>query len=93
MVKQEIKSFYMDCREHKGLPCTAPCSMYSVLYDNKLIGDPSVSDNAYRVSELSGYGCTFYAEFEITPLVMSMKNVLLRFRGLDTLCNIEVKTR
>ena len=80
----------MDCREHKGLPCTAPCSMYSVLYDNKLIGDPSVSDNAYRVSELSGYGCTFYAEFEITPLVMSMKNVLLRFRGLDTLCNIEV---
>ena len=90
MVKQEIKSFRMDFGEHKGLECTAPCSLYSVLYGNKLIGDPSVSDNVSLISGYSEHGCTFYSEFEVTPLVMSMKNVILRFKGLDTLCKIEV---
>ncbi len=90
MVRQEIKSFLMDSGEYAGLKCTAPCSLYSVLFDNGVIGDPSVSDNAAGLSRYSARGCVFRAEFEITPLIMSMKNVLLRFSGLDTLCRIEV---
>lgn len=90
MVKQEIKSFYMDLGEHKGLAAFAPCSLYSVLYENKIIGDPSVSDNVAKIAHYSSGGCVFYSEFEITPLVMSMKNVLLRFSGLDTLCTVEL---
>ena len=80
----------MDCAGHKSLPCTAPCSLYSVLFDNKVIDDPTLSDNALYISRYSEGGCEFYAEFEITPLIMSMKNVYLRFYGLDTLCRIEL---
>jgi len=90
MVRQEIKSFVMHSGEYSGLACTAPCSLYSVLFDNKIIGDPLISDNAAKIDTYSKNGCTFEAEFEITPLVLSMKNVLLRFSGLDTLCRIEV---
>ena len=90
MVRQEIKSFVMDSGEHSGLQCTAPCSLYSVLYNKGIVGDPSISDNAAKLLPYSKKGCTFTAEFEITPLIMSMKNVLLRFLGLDTLCKIEV---
>ena len=90
MVRQEIESFVMDSGEYSGLQCTAPCSLYSVLYDNGIVGDPSISNNAAMLLPYSKKGCTFTAEFEITPLIMSMKNVLLRFLGLDTLCKIEV---
>ena len=90
MVRQEIKNFFMDYGEHKGLKCVAPCSLCSVLYENNLMGDPSVSDNAAQFLKLGSGECVFFSEFEITPLVMSMKNVFLRFYGLDTLCKIEV---
>lgn len=90
MVRQEIKSFVMDSGEFSGLVSTAPCSLYSVLFESGAVPDPSVSDNAAKLAKYSGQGCTFTAEFEITPLIMSMKNVLLRFLGLDTLCAIEV---
>ena len=90
MVKLEIKSFKMDCGEHKGLPSTVPCSMYSVLLENKLIKDPSVLDNVLELNKNYARGCTFVAEFEVTPLILSMKNVFLRFSGLDTLCAIEL---
>ena len=80
----------MDYREHTGLACTAPCSLYSVLLANKCISDPALSDNADGLDAYSAHGCTFYAEFEVTPLMLSMKNVILRFHGLDTLCRIEV---
>ena len=90
MVRQEIKSFIMDSGRFSGLECTSPCSLYSVLYNNKVIGDPLVSVNAAGLAALSEKGCVFTSEFEVTPLILSMKNVLLRFHGLDTLCTIEV---
>lgn len=90
MVKQEIKSFLMDCGEHKGLQCTVPCTMYSVLLENKLIDDPTVSDKALTPPSFCARGCIFTAEFEVTPLILSMKNVFLRFSGLDTLCAVEL---
>ena len=90
MVRQRIEKFYMDCRGHHGLECTAPCSLYSVLYDNAIIGDPSVCDDTSALARYSDGGCVFVAEFEVTPLILSMKNVYMRFHGLDTLCRIEI---
>ena len=90
MVRQEIKSFVMHSGEYAGLQCTAPCSLYSVLFDNKIVGDPSLSDNVAKLAKYAERGCTFEAEFEVTRLFLSMKNVLLRFSGLDTICHIEV---
>ena len=80
----------MDFSEYKGLECTAPCSMYSVLLANKHIADPTVSDNAASLATYSDKGCVFYADFEVTPLILSMKNVIMRFHGLDTICRIEL---
>lgn len=90
MVRQEIKSFRMDFGAHTGLECTAPCSLYSVLFNHGIIGDPSISDNALQIKKYSGKPCTFTSEIEVTPLIMSMKSVLLRFSGLDTLCRVEL---
>ena len=90
MVKQEIKSFLMDCGKHKGLQCTVPCTLYSVLLDNKIIDDPSVAESASAYSQYYTRGCTFVAEFEVTPLILSMKNVLLRFAGIDTFSTVEL---
>ena len=90
MVRQEIKKFYMDSGEHKGLECLAPCSLYSVLHERGIIGDPTLSDNISTLAHYADGGCTFYADFEITPLVMSMKSIYMRFSGLDTLCRIEI---
>ncbi len=93
MVRQEIKSFNLSLDGRSDLACESPCSLYSVLYDNGIIGDPSVSDNAAKAAVYSSKGCEFYSDFEITPLIMSMKNVVLRFHGIDTLCRIEINGR
>lgn len=93
MIRQEIKKFYMDCGEHKGLECVAPCSLYSVLYDRGIISDPSLSDDVTELACYSDGGCIFYSDFEITPIVMSMKNIYMRFEGLDTLCRVEINGR
>ena len=93
MVRQEIRKFNMDCRGHRGLECFAPCSLYSVLFENGIIGDPHLCDNVEPLGALSQGGCTFTAEFEVTPLILSMKNVYIRFAGLDTLCRIEINGR
>ena len=90
MVKQEIKSFTMDTGAHVGLACEAPCTLYSVLLDHGIIDDPATSADPSATARYSAAGCTFSAQFEITPLVLSMKNVLLRFSGLDTLCRVFV---
>ena len=88
MVKQEIKSFHMECSGHTGLSCAAPCSLFSVLLEHNIIEDPSLADDTRALAAYSARGCTFNATFEVTPLVLSMKNVLLRFSGLDTLCTV-----
>lgn len=93
MVRQEIRKFNMDCRGHRGLECFAPCSLYSVLFENGIVGDLNVCDDVAPLAAYSSGGCTFTAEFEVTPLILSMKNVYMRFAGLDTLCKIEINGR
>ena len=80
----------MDCHGQNGLEALVPCSLYSVLFQNGLIGDPSLIDDTSALLKYAERGCVFYADFEVTPIIMSMKNVFLRFYGLDTLCRIEV---
>ena len=88
MVKQEIKSFRLEVPGYAALACTAPCSLYSVLLENKIIEDPATTARLSELSSFATRGCTFSADFEVTPLVLSMKNVFLRFSGLDTLCTV-----
>ena len=93
MVRYEIKSFVMDCGEYKGLECTAPCSICSVLHKHGLVGDPAVLTNALDALGYLSRPCVFTSEFDVSALAMSMKNVRLRFHGIDTLCRIELNGR
>ena len=90
MVRQEIKKFNMDCAGHRGLECEAPCTLYSVLYAGGIIGDPSLLSSTDELTRYSAGGCVFTSEFEVTSLILSMKNIILRFSGLDTLCRVEL---
>lgn len=74
--------------DHKELPCRAPCSMYSVLYEHKLIDDPFYGLNERDYMHLSEKNCKFTCEFEVTPDLCAKEHLELTFLGLDTLCDI-----
>ncbi len=90
MVKQEIKSFTLDCSDIHGAKATVPCSLYSVLNENKYIDDIYTDDGVASVRKFSGLPCVFTSEFEVTSVIMSMKSILLRFYGIDSFCRIEL---
>lgn len=88
MIKQSIKEFTMNWGEHKGLACTLPCSMYSVLLENKLIEDPFVGLNEKKYTDYSRTPTDFFSEFEVSEDAFRMKNLLLRMSRIDTAADI-----
>ena len=60
-----IKNWKMDFCTWVGLDCSAPCDMYSVLYDHKLISDPYYGTNEEYLRELSKNNSCFYTEFSL----------------------------
>ena len=85
-----ITDFRMDVGEYTNLSCTVPCSMYSVLLDHGLIEDPYYRDNEKKVRDLAKNDVRFTAEFSVSDELLAKKNLILRFRSLDTLCRIEL---
>ncbi|MBO7148738.1 MAG: glycoside hydrolase family 2 protein [Clostridia bacterium] len=73
---------------HKDLPCTAPCSMYSVLLDHKIIDDPFYGLNERKYMHLSENGCRFECRFDVDRDLLSKEYIELTFLGLDTICDI-----
>lgn len=88
MQNREIKKFKMDYDNYIGIKCVSPCSMYSVLLENKLIPDPFYGMNEQAAADLSDKDCVFYSEFEITKEELEHNNIDLNFYGLDTICEI-----
>ena len=76
--------------DYKDLLCTAPCSMYSVLYDHGFIEDPFYGLNEREYMHLSEKGCKFECEFLIDGEMLSKEFVELSFLGLDTICDISL---
>ena len=93
MIKNKIVDFRMDYGEYIGLTCQAPCSLYSVLLEHKLIDDPFFGRNEKELASLCERGATFTADFEVTGAMLGMRNQLLRFYGLDTLCTVFLNDR
>ena len=85
-----ITDFRMDFGEYNNLSCTVPCSMYSVLLDHGLIDDPYYRDNEKKVRHLARENVRFTAEFSVADDILAKKNIILRFKSLDTLCRIEL---
>lgn len=83
-----LSDWKMTYEEHRGLCCKAPCSMYSVLYDHKLIEDPFYGLNERSYMHLAEKDCKFFCEFHVTEDMLSKEFLELTFLGLDTICEI-----
>ena len=70
------------------LPCTAPCSMYSVLLEHGKIKDPFYGLNELELTALSDRDCTFTAAFDVDQNALNYRYQELTFHGLDTICAI-----
>ena len=83
-----IKNWKMNFGEYSDLDCTAPCDMYSVLYNHGYIEDPYYGTNEEKLTQLSAQDCTFYSEFNLDKKELSREKIDLTFYGLDTICDI-----
>ena len=85
MTHLEIKQWKMTYKEHRDIPCDAPCSLYGVLLDNKLMEDPFYGLNEHKATALCEEPCSFFAAFQVFEKHSFMELV---FEGLDTICDI-----
>lgn len=83
-----INDWKMDFLNHKGLECSAPCDMYSVLLEHGLISDPYYGINEKELCELSRHDCVFYSTLNLSKNELECEHLELTFYGLDTLCDI-----
>ncbi len=70
------------------LPCRAPCTLYSVLYEQGKIPDPYYGLNERELQYLAEKDCRFQAVFSLEEGALSQDYAELVFYGLDTLCRI-----
>lgn len=85
-----LKDWKMSYGNHNGLKCSAPCSMYSVLLEHKIIDDPYYGINELDCTPLSENDCIFETEFILDSETLKKDYVELEFFGLDTICRILV---
>lgn len=86
-ILQSINNFSL-AYENRTLACTPPCSLYSVLLENKLIDDPYYRDNEYEIKKLSDNDYTFTSIFSVNEEMLNKVVTELVFYGLDTLCDV-----
>ncbi len=70
------------------LPCTAPCTMYSVLLEYGKIPDPFYGLNERQLQYLAEKDCVFESVFEVSAEIIQKHFHELVFHGLDTICRI-----
>ena len=85
-----LNNWKMTCGEYKDLECLAPCSMYSVLLEHKLIEDPFYGINEEKVTALSELDCIFETEFILEEETLEREYIELKLSGIDTICDIIV---
>ena len=85
-----ITDWKMTCGEYKDLPCSAPCTMYGVLLEHKLIEDPFYGMNEEKTTKLSELDCVFESEFNLDDSMLEKEYAELTFLGLDTICSIQI---
>lgn len=84
------KNWTMRTEKYGTLPCKVPCSLYSVLLDNKKIPDPYYRENEYISTPLSDMDCEFSTEFECSDELLAAERKILSFGGIDTISEIFV---
>lgn len=72
----------------KQFCCEVPCTLFSVLRENGLIGDPYDRLNERQLVKYFECDCSFKTAFEADEDILSKRIILLEFDCLDTLCEI-----
>ena len=84
----KLTNFKMDYENYKGLECTVPCDMYSVLLKYGYIPDPYYGTNEEILFDYSKKDCTFYTDFALSENELKKEKIDIVFYGLDTICDI-----
>ena len=87
-MKKNILDWKMNYREYKDIPCTVPCSMYSVMLENGYMEDPFFGLNEIDATKMSDYDTEFISNFIIEKQELENQYINLNFLGLDTLGEI-----
>lgn len=90
MIKVENFTMHFDGETYA---CKAPCSMYSVLFENGKIENPYYRDNANALTWLAEKDCKFVAEFDLPKDVFQKENLQITFSRVDTLADIYINGR
>lgn len=85
-----LNEFSMKYEGYNDIKCSVPCSLYSVLLENKLIDNPYIGINERKYKELSEKDCEFYTTFEITEKEINDDFTIIRFNCIDTLSTIRI---
>ncbi|MDD4688222.1 MAG: glycoside hydrolase family 2 protein [Eubacteriales bacterium] len=89
----KINNWFFSYEDKKGIECSVPCSLYSIMLDNNLMEDPFYGMNEWKANPMSERDCQFYTTLSITKDILNKENIILRFNGLDTLCDIYIGDR
>ena len=84
----KINNFKMDYENYRGLDCTVPCDMYSVLLAHGYIDEPYYGINEEILLDYSKKDCIFYSELALGENELKKEKIDLIFYGLDTICDI-----
>lgn len=89
MIKQLLHdNWQMKIVGQEYMPATIPGSVYSVLLENGKMADPYWRDNELEALKLMENSFEFVTSFDVSDAVLSSDSVVLRFDGLDTICDI-----
>ncbi|MBQ9481299.1 MAG: hypothetical protein IJU84_03970 [Clostridia bacterium] len=88
MIKYSIDNWRINVGEYGVFYAKTPCSVFSVLIDNGAIRHPYYDGNEKEMLALSDNDYEFDAEFIVGTEQLKRQKQILRFRGLDTICEI-----
>ena len=92
-MKKYLTEWNMNYRDHRNIHCTVPCSMYGVLYENKLIPDPYYGTNEAALTGYSDYPCEFESRFSVSEKEYGSERIELTCYGLDTIAAIYINSK
>lgn len=75
-------------QKYGSLPCSVPCSLYSVLLDCKKIENPYYRENEYISTSICDDDCDFETAFECPHELLDKEKIVLTFEGVDTIADI-----
>lgn len=72
----------------QSVEAIVPGTVYSDLLNNNLMEDPFVEDNFDRALKLMEEDYEYETTFKVNSAMFNLDKILLRFDGLDTICDI-----